>query len=743
VGTIDGISVSGAVDFGVAATFTIDSSTISEVTNSSGGNVTINRDAGTVITTNTGPNITINAPVATFTINSSESGALIQIFTAGTQTVLDSTTGSSLAYQHANETIDYVVQKAGFLPQRFTGKSLLGTESVTINLIEDPVYNSAHGLTYTTDASYNRSTKRLTVATQNMGDDIYSLLVDSFIAQSGLYNTEFPIQMNGPTSARFINDAQFFDTASINNWKRVGFQYLTALGTSAREDVAVFTLSSGVPGSALAEYQQADGSGTTDAINSGAIDQTVQIFGDINNGNFTSRDHLVVKYQTNGYEQVEVDIPLLYGTSDLGPIAYPIATPFSALNATVGDPAISITRVDHTGAPLVVGGKSFDYELQVTGLISGEDIIRDINYNNSLDATYLGVDPFNNPDMVFEAGDSYETQIGVIQGSGGTQSGFYVSRTGSDHPDFTRFQSNDGTYYVPPVILQGIVSNIATGSRVKVRNVTTATTTYNDIVSGTFTQNYTEGVEYSSGDVVDIYITQTSTTTAKLRWSATVVATASGWSTIASQEDDDVYNQYAIDGSTITKFSADYTDDEIDIVAAANFTGEELYAWAVWNETTLQGIDEFFGGFEALDAGNIEFKTSVNLFFDNNTTTNVWQTDNIRLFREDGVRPIKTPTTGGGGIDVNWREKVFIAETGISGVTPADIQDFKDAVFNEVVEPTETFREQMRLIRAEAAGKVAVTGNTVTFRDAADTKNRINANTDDSGQRTSITTDVS
>jgi hypothetical protein len=81
-------------------------------------------------------------------------------------------------------------------------------------------------------------------------------------------------------------------------------------------------------------------------------------------------------------------------------------------------------------------------------------------------------------------------------------------------------------------------------------------------------------------------------------------------------------------------------------------------------------------------------------------------------------------------------------ETGISGVIPQDLVDFKDAVFNELVESTETFRDQIRLIRAEAAGKVSVVGNDVKFRDAADTKDRIDATTDANGQRTSVTTDA-
>lgn len=77
-----------------------------------------------------------------------------------------------------------------------------------------------------------------------------------------------------------------------------------------------------------------------------------------------------------------------------------------------------------------------------------------------------------------------------------------------------------------------------------------------------------------------------------------------------------------------------------------------------------------------------------------------------------------------------------------SGVTPGDVTDIKNAIFDEVMENSETFAEQVRLMRAEAAGKVAVAGGTnVTFRDAADTKDRIDATVDENGQRTAVTTD--
>jgi hypothetical protein len=89
--------------------------------------------------------------------------------------------------------------------------------------------------------------------------------------------------------------------------------------------------------------------------------------------------------------------------------------------------------------------------------------------------------------------------------------------------------------------------------------------------------------------------------------------------------------------------------------------------------------------------------------------------------------------------------RAVVVETGVSGLTAAESAILLAAsTFDpttDLLETGETYAEALRLIRAEAAGKLLVTGNTVKLRDANDTKDRIVAQTDSSGQRTSITTD--
>jgi len=64
------------------------------------------------------------------------------------------------------------------------------------------------------------------------------------------------------------------------------------------------------------------------------------------------------------------------------------------------------------------------------------------------------------------------------------------------------------------------------------------------------------------------------------------------------------------------------------------------------------------------------------------------------------------------------------------------------STMSEAIEGSYTIEEVMRLLSAALAGKLTEVGNVVTIRDINDTKDRIIATTDDNGQRTAITLDV-
>ncbi len=212
-----------------------------------------------------------------------------------------------------------------------------------------------------------------------------------------------------------------------------------------------------------------------------------------------------------------------------------------------------------------------------------------------------------------------------------------------------------------------VAANIIDASRVQIYNVTKGAELDNSVVSGgsgySFTANLASaGVD--DGDTLRLRAEYQSGTDARDSLEATGIITASGLSFLNTQENDTIYNAFGIDGSTVTGYTADYIDDEVDISVATTFSIKELYAWWVFNKSTSQGISDFAGGVTAETASIIRVNTAVvNIFLDNSTTNWIIQSDDVRWYRDDEAYPIKRPTTGGGCIDVEWRRDVALAQS--------------------------------------------------------------------------------
>ena len=639
--------------------------------------------------------IVVSQPTTDFTINVDESASDIRIFDTGTQTELAGTaSGNQLIYTHTGETVDYTVQKAGFIPQRRAGLVLSGNQTVNVDLVEDPVYNGAHGLVYPTDLSYDRALSELTLNTIADGDEVYSALIDAFIAETILRNTQFPIQANGPSSFFFLEGAEFNAIASINNWKRAGFTYVAVGGATAAEYLAVYTLTASIPGGAQARYQQTPGSGTTNAINTGAIDQVIQIFGDATHGNFTLNTDLVVKYQENTFKEIRVDVVDLYNEVTLSAVAYPIATPFVSANIAAGDPGvIGLTLTNYGASPITREGETWSIGIEDTNNNSDIDIIRWLNWNISQGGTFQGEDAFNWHEMAFTDGANSQTVRGVVEGSAGaTLKGVWIERPVEvPHPDFFRQQADNGNFYVLPVQALSEVSNIVAGSRLYIYNQTTDTVIYNDIPGTSYSVSYVDGTDYSAGDIVEIRLAQQSGTSAQLPFGSSTQATSSGWTILADQQDDTVYNNYAIDGSTVTEYSADFPNVQVDVNDPDNvFFIDRFYAWWVFNLQSALGIVFFWDGVRAVNESNILIIDSVvDVFFDNVKAVSARQGDNIVIQREDGQYPQAEPTSGGGGLGFYYLGLGFTVVTGDGPLTPIQAAQLSSAASNSAIAVTQ------------------------------------------------------
>ena len=210
-------------------------------------------------------------------------------------------------------------------------------------------------------------------------------------------------------------------------------------------------------------------------------------------------------------------------------------------------------------------------------------------------------------------------------------------------------------------------ANLLDDTRVQLYNVTKAAEVDNSVVSGG--GGYSVSVNLLSaavddGDTLRIRGVQTSGVTAQSEYEESGIVTTNGLTFIGSQSSELAYDSWGLDGSLITKFTADYVNDEVDISVGVGFQLSELGAWWQYNLTTESGIRDFFGGMSFVDEANILIhNATVNIFMDNITATNVHQTDNRRLYRDDLTRPVVDPTTGAGGIDIEWRSPVTIADS--------------------------------------------------------------------------------
>lgn len=97
-----------------------------------------------------------------------------------------------------------------------------------------------------------------------------------------------------------------------------------------------------------------------------------------------------------------------------------------------------------------------------------------------------------------------------------------------------------------------------------------------------------------------------------------------------------------------------------------------------------------------------------------------------------------------------WEAVVTIVDAGANNfeIAPTRIElgiagDVADAVHDEVVEGSTTLRQMLRGYSAALLSKLSGGGTaTEVFRDIGDTKNRISATVDSSGNRTAITLDL-
>jgi hypothetical protein len=130
--------------------------------------------------------------------------------------------------------------------------------------------------------------------------------------------------------------------------------------------------------------------------------------------------------------------------------------------------------------------------------------------------------------------------------------------------------------------------NLESGTRVRLYNITDSTEIDNSLTTGS---GYSFTINWTADKTVHFKAVKVSGTTAKNYIESTGILTNTGLSFLNSQTDNIFYNEIAIDGSTITEFTADFANVQIDVDDVDGQTSvQRAYAWYVYTMSTLAGI---------------------------------------------------------------------------------------------------------------------------------------------------------
>jgi hypothetical protein len=189
-----------------------------------------------------------------------------------------------------------------------------------------------------------------------------------------------------------------------------------------------------------------------------------------------------------------------------------------------------------------------------------------------------------------------------------------------------------------------LISGLSAGSRIQIYNSTDLAEIKNEVVAGTsFQYTYIEGGDFTSGDSIRIRATKKGF----LPFETFAVAGVNGWSVLANQQVDAIYNQFNTDGATISEFTWDGINLEVDITDANNETIiQRIAAWSAYFVTTEVGIRDFFGAITWEFYNLVRINSAIADIKLDNKKAEALLLEGGKLYRTDGQSIISDDTTG-------------------------------------------------------------------------------------------------
>ena len=181
------------------------------------------------------------------------------------------------------------------------------------------------------------------------------------------------------------------------------------------------------------------------------------------------------------------------------------------------------------------------------------------------------------------------------------------------------------------------IKNLVSGSRVQVYNVTENTEVFNDIVDDT-TLAKSFITEMTEGDSIRIRVAYQNSVIAKEPQEIIATCTTPSWEVTANQQDALSYNEFALDGTSVSEIALDIANGkiEVDITDGDNATTIQRIGAFYYSELmTSDGISNLFGAINWLTANQISIdQNKVDLKIDNKKSEPLILTGG-RLYRLD------------------------------------------------------------------------------------------------------------
>lgn len=295
-----------------------------------------------------------------------------------------------------------------------------------------------------------------------------------------------------------------------------------------------------------------------------------------------------------------------------------------------------------------------------------------------------------------------------------------VHITSSDGSDFTTSYSVVGRSNVTGAFTDATgravtitAPALIAGSRVQIYDLTSATEIYNGVLAGT---GLTLATTYVSSHIIRLRAEHST----KLPLETVGVLTSSGLSFLDVQDEDTVYLQAGIDGSTVTEFATDGTNIEVDINDPDGITTvQRLYAWMQHYQTTEEGIRSvFFGALSAIDDVNFVIDQAlVNMKLDNVSGIPL-RVIGGHLARKDGSTVI---AANSGSIQMDPGKAYAISVSGSGGTATVDNAAIANAVWASATRTltspaAPTAAQNASAVRTELATELARLDATVSSR---------------------------